>query len=106
MAAHEEQDECVVVGVGIEVEGGDDEEGAFGGGGGFVIEAGALAAYAVGYAASGDADEPGAGIFRTTFVRPLMRGCDQSVLHCIFRGGEVAKAMEQDTEHLGREVAQ
>src|ERR1700709_1463272 len=74
MAAHEEQDECVVVRVGIEVEGGDDEEGAFGCRGGFAIEAGALAAHAIGYAAGGDVDEPGAGIFRKAFVRPLMRG--------------------------------
>jgi hypothetical protein len=106
MAAHEEQDECVVVRVGIEVEGGDDEEGAFGCRGGFAIEAGALTAHAIGYAAGGDADEPGAGIFRKTFVRPLMRGCDQSVLHRIFGGGEIAKAMEQDAEHLRREFAQ
>jgi hypothetical protein len=35
-----------------------------------------------------------------------MRGRNQSVLNRIFGGGEIAKAMEQDAEHLRREFAQ
>ena len=64
MAAHEEQVERVVVRVALEVEVGDDEEGLLGGGSGFAVEAGALAAHAVGHAAGGDADKPGARVVR------------------------------------------
>ena len=39
-------------------------------------------------------------------MRPLICGGDQGLLHGVFGLREVAEAMEQDTEHLRREVAQ
>ena len=105
MTAHEEQDERVVVRV-VEIERRDDEEGLLGGNSGFTIEACAIAAQRVGHATCGDANEPGARTVRSAFVRPLIRCCDQGLLHRVFRDGEVAKAMEQDAEHLRCEVAQ
>ena len=106
MTAHEEQDESVILCVAVEIERWNDEERSLRGGGGFAIETGALATHTIGHAAGGNVDEPGARIVRRAFVRPLIRGCDQRVLHRVFRGGEVAEAMKQDAEHLRREVAQ
>ena len=77
MAAHEEKVEGVVLRFVFEVEVRDDEEGLLGRRGSFAVEAGALAAHAVGHAAGGDADEPGARILRSAFVGPLGGGCDQ-----------------------------
>ncbi len=77
MAAHEEKVEGVVLRVALEVEVRDDEEGLFGRGGGFAIEAGTFTAHAIGHAAGGDADEPGARVLRSAFVRPLGGGGDQ-----------------------------
>ena len=107
MATHEKQDKCVVVRVaGIDVEIRDDEQGLFGRSGGFAVETGIFAACVVDHSACGDADKPGARVVRSPLCGPLTGGCDQRFLHSVLGSGEIAKAMEQDAEHLRREVAE
>ena len=106
MTAHEEQDERVVVLFAFGIEGRDEEEWRFSGGGGFAIEARTLAAHAIGHAARGNVDEPGARIVGEAFLRPLICGGDECILHRVLGGGEVAEAAKDGTEHLRREVAE
>ena len=106
MATHKEQDERVVLpGFAPSID-GRRELVHLHGCGGLALTAGEFAAHVVGHAAEGDLNQPGARIVRDAFPRPLRSRRDQSLLHCVLGGGEVAKTADDRAEHLRRKFAQ
>ena len=106
MAAHEEQDERVVL-IGFARSGGRGRHlPGLHGSGGFAAAAGHFAAQVVGHAPAGHLNQPGAGIVGNAFARPLNGRREQGLLHGVLGGGEVAETADHRAEHLRREFAQ
>jgi hypothetical protein len=65
-----------------------------------------LAAQLVGHAPRGDLDKPRPRVVGHALVGPLHRGGEQRFLHGVLGGREVAEAADHCAEHLRRELAQ
>ena len=73
---------------------------------GFAAPSRGLDPHVVGHLSRGDVDEPGAWAVWHPLPRPLLRSGEKSLLHRVFRGGEIAEPPAQGAQHLRREVAQ
>lgn len=106
MAAHEQQNECVVLFTGmlrinwwrywIELHGRC----------GFAAATSRFTSYLIRQATDGDLNEPAARIFGQAFARPLQRGGDQRLLDSVLGGRKIMKAPNDRTEHPGRKLVQ
>jgi hypothetical protein len=73
---------------------------------GFAAAAGYFLPDVVGHAPSGHLGQPGAGIVRQAFPRPLERGCEERLLDGIFGCKKIAETANDGAEHLRRQFAQ
>jgi len=68
--------------------------------------AGGLGTHVVGQLSRGHVNEPASRAVGHPGARPLLRGGEQSLLHRVFRGKEIAELPAHDAQHLRRQVAQ